>query len=188
MLHRSCFQSYYYLFQTFMLFVSPSFLYSAQSEVQEKRRMLQSRRVPSPLCSSANRWGWCRLQAWHKKGKCGSHGSSWVIVIYKCKGRFILSHLEALLIYSKLYLAHGCLVHCYPPPASGSCRIWALRKMWGDLALDGKWVTGKLTIISAWTPRCGIWTRTQTVTTEQPRGCYFIQILSHCDFSTCQAL
>lgn len=80
--------------------------------------MLQTRRIPSLPGSSASRWGWCRLQAWHKKGKCGSHGSSWVIVIYKCKGRFILCCLGALLINSESYLVRSCLIHCYPPAAS----------------------------------------------------------------------
>lgn len=157
--------------------------------LQEKKMMLQTRRLHSPLSSSASRWGRCRLQAWHKKGKCGSHGSSWVIVIYKCKGRFILCHLEPLLIYSKLYLAGGCLVRCYPPAAQYPVyRVWALRKMWRDLALDEKRGIRKWVTISAWAACCGIGTHTQTVTTEQSTGCYFIQTLSHCNFSTCQAL
>lgn len=118
--HVSQNQSYNCLFQTSMLSTSPSFLYCAQIEGSSAREKMtpKTRRCPSALSSSASRWGRCRLQAWHKQGKCGSHGWSWVIVIHKCKGRFIPCHLETLLIYSKVYLARGCLVHCYPPAAS----------------------------------------------------------------------
>lgn len=146
----------------------------------------KTRRCPSALSSSASRWGRCRLQAWHKQGKCGSHGWSWVIVIHKCRGRLIPCHLEALLIYSKVYLARGCLVCCYPPAAS--VRGLSSEEVWGGLALDRKGVMGKGLTTSAWTARCGIGTCTQTVSTEKSTGSYFIQTLSHCNFSTCQAL
>lgn len=68
---------------------------------------LMLRMIFSTLSSSANRWGLCRLQVWHKLGQCGPHGLSWVTVICKHQDRFILHILEDLLTFSKVYLACG---------------------------------------------------------------------------------
>lgn len=96
--------------------------------VQERKMRLMPRRIPSPLSISANRRGRCRLQVWHKQGQCGSHGSSWVTVIHKCQGRFILRSLEALLIFSKVYLARGRQQAC--PLLSSNCQCtWS--ELWG---------------------------------------------------------